>query len=372
MDLNQGVKRRHVWIRLASPGFAGLFGGWRDAPTVVHMRIPRSRLLWMGVLIAPLLCGCAFGQGRVPASKSASATSAEEALAGFSPEERERILAVQDVIEQAAAEREIDPSLINAIIWVESRFDANAQSPAGARGLMQLMPSTAAYLAKRMGESRARANDPEFNIRAGSLYLAEMISKFGDETQAVAAYHAGPGNVAKWVAAKREFPEWSNEYVTKVLAARERFRDLPQGERASRVSVLAEPTPAEPRDPPSAEPSDEPIAEPSDDEPSDAPDPDTLPDATEVRRMAAEPAPSPVPEPSPELELEPEPEQVFEVHPEADANPNAGPPPGWPTRSQPETAPKPKPKSKSVLAVKQPTPPTHTEQAPGLGVLPDL
>lgn len=318
----------------------------------------------MGVLIAPLLSGCAFGQfGTRTPEKSSSAISAEAALAEFSPDERARILAVQDVVEAAAVEREIDPSLINAIIWVESRFDANAQSPAGARGLMQLMPSTAAYLAKRLGDARPRSNDPAFNVRAGSLYLAEMISKFGDETQAVAAYHAGPGNVAKWVAAGREFPDWSNEYVDKVMSARERFRGLPQG-ASERIAVASERVES---------------AGVESDEPSEAPDPATLPDAAEVHRMAdaglldeLEPAPEPEPEPEPVAVVEEEVfELVFEVHPEVDANPHAGPPPGWPTRAQP-SPPKPTSKPKPVIAAKQPSAPTHDEQAIGLGVLPDL
>lgn len=323
------------------------------------------RLVCSSVFVAPLLLGCAFGQSSsssTPEAKSSTATSAEAALAEFEPAERERILAMQAVVEQAAAERKIDPSLINAIIWVESRFDAKAQSPAGARGLMQLMPSTAAYLAKRMGETRPRATDPEFNVRAGSLYLAEMIGKFGDETQAIAAYHAGPGNVAKWIAAGREFPDWSNEYVAAVMSARERFRDLPHGMRASERIVQRESVV---------------------DEPSSAPDPDTLPDAGEVRRMAAAglldapvsapPEPAPEPEPEPVVVIEEEVfEMTFEVHPEADANPNAGPPPGWPTRSRSQpTEREPKPRTKPVVADK-PTPPIEEEEAPGLGVLPDL
>lgn len=320
----------------------------------------------------------------MPGTKSASATSAEAALADFSPDERARILAVQDTVERAAAEHELDPSLINAIIWVESRFEPDAQSPAGARGLMQLMPATAAYLAKRLGEQRPRANDPEFNVRAGSLYLAEMVDKFDDERDAVAAYHAGPGNVAKWRAAGKTFPEWSNEYVDKVMAARERFSALPSG--SARLALAATP-------------STEPMSEPSasvDDEPTEAPDPETLPDADELRRLAAagllddegnriaaaEPTPEPEPTPTPEPEPAPIEEEtfalVFEPHPEVDANPHAGPPPGWPSRSTPRVEPKPspakapaKPAAKPVVAERSP-PPSHDEQPIGLGVLPDL
>jgi hypothetical protein len=147
------------------------------------------------------------------------------------------------------------------------------------------------------------------------------------------------------------------------MGARERFRDLPHGVRASdRIAV----------------------GDVAEDEPIDAPDPDTLPNANEVRRLAgldrAEREPEPTPEPTPEPEptpivaIEEVFEPTFEVHPEADANPHAGPPPGWPTRSQPvEPTPPPKPTTtKRSPAPKQPSPPVADEQAPGLGVLPDL
>src|SRR5690606_4742127 len=91
----------------------------------------------------------------------------------FRPEEREKIARVQHHVMVASSAHDLDPALINGVIWVESRFEPRAKSPAGARGLMQLMPATASALAIRMGRHRATTYDPEFNIMAGSLYLAE-------------------------------------------------------------------------------------------------------------------------------------------------------------------------------------------------------
>lgn len=142
----------------------------------------------------------------------------------FSRSDRERIAAMQPWVEQVAATRELDPDLVNGVIWVESRFEPRAQSPAGARGLMQLMPATAAEMAKQLGRPVARVYDPELNIEMGSLYLLLMLDRFdGDETLALAAYNAGAGNVSKWMAEDGELPPRSLQYVENVQRARLRF-----------------------------------------------------------------------------------------------------------------------------------------------------
>lgn len=142
--------------------------------------------------------------------------------AGFSSAERARIAPVQPHVETAARTHRLDPALLNGLIWVESRFQPDARSPAGARGLMQLMPATAKGLAQRLGE-RPRPSDPGFNVRAGSLYLAQMLRRYdGDVRLALAAYNAGPGNVDRWHA-RGGLPEVSVAYVDRVLAARARF-----------------------------------------------------------------------------------------------------------------------------------------------------
>lgn len=146
------------------------------------------------------------------------------APAPFAPPDRERIARVQPWVDQASQRYEVDPDLINAIIWVESRFQPRAKSPAGARGLMQLMPATANAMARQMGRGTPRVFDPEFNIRAGSLFLLQMFDRFdGDETLALAAYNAGAGNVSKWMKHDGELPPRSLAYVENVQRARMRF-----------------------------------------------------------------------------------------------------------------------------------------------------
>jgi soluble lytic murein transglycosylase-like protein len=89
-------------------------------------------------------------------------------------------------LQNAAAANALNPALINAVAWAESRFNDHARSPAGAIGVMQLMPTTAASL----GVDPA---DPEQNARGGATYLRQMLDAFnGDITLALAAYNAGP------------------------------------------------------------------------------------------------------------------------------------------------------------------------------------
>jgi soluble lytic murein transglycosylase-like protein len=129
---------------------------------------------------------------------------------------------LQPIVYAAADEFGVDPSLINAVIWTESRFDAHAKSSAGARGLMQLMPATARSLADRMDEP-ARPHQPRFNVRAGTLYLARMLKRYdGDEKLALAAYAAGPGNVDKWLKTRGgQLSERTERYTSKVLKLRD-------------------------------------------------------------------------------------------------------------------------------------------------------
>jgi soluble lytic murein transglycosylase len=96
-------------------------------------------------------------------------------------------------------------TFIHAITRQESQFDRQAQSHAGARGLMQLMPSTAREVAGKLGlsyELSALTSDPQYNITLGSTYFQQVLSYFnGSYPLAVAAYNAGPGNVNRWLRA---------------------------------------------------------------------------------------------------------------------------------------------------------------------------
>jgi soluble lytic murein transglycosylase len=96
---------------------------------------------------------------------------------------------------------DLDPALLAAVIYAESKFDAEARSDAGAIGLMQLLPETAKGIAARTGGSRFVVADlfvPEVNVRYGSWYLRHLLDRYGDERVALAAYHAGQGNVDRW------------------------------------------------------------------------------------------------------------------------------------------------------------------------------
>lgn len=133
-------------------------------------------------------------------------------------------LEYETVIREHAANHHLDPALLAAVVYVESRFDANAESPAGAIGLMQLLPDTANGIALRTGGDRfvvADLRDPEINVRYGSWYLDHLAHRYDDLRTALAAYHAGQGNVDEWLREGRriEFPE-TRAYVDDVTRVR--------------------------------------------------------------------------------------------------------------------------------------------------------
>jgi soluble lytic murein transglycosylase-like protein len=92
-------------------------------------------------------------------------------------------------VAELAARFDLSPALIEAVVWQESRWQANARSPVGARGLAQLMPGTARDLG-------VDPDDPFANLEGGARYLREQLDRFdGDLEKALAAYNAGPGRV---------------------------------------------------------------------------------------------------------------------------------------------------------------------------------
>ena len=133
---------------------------------------------------------------------------------------------------RAAARRfDLDPAWIAAEIRAESTFNPNARSPANARGLMQLLPTTAAAVARRTGLPYNGADslyDPLVNIPLGSAYLREMEDKYSLTYQAIAAYNAGPTPTARWMSQRPTHdPDlWietisykeTRDYVARVLA----------------------------------------------------------------------------------------------------------------------------------------------------------
>jgi soluble lytic murein transglycosylase len=94
-----------------------------------------------------------------------------------------------------------EPALVLAITRQESGFDPLVRSGVGARGMMQLMPTTAAIIARRQGMeySASRLDDPDYNMRLGSTFLGQLVNQFsGSYVMAVAAYNAGPGRPTNW------------------------------------------------------------------------------------------------------------------------------------------------------------------------------
>jgi len=105
------------------------------------------------------------------------------------------------IVRGHAKNHDLDPALLASVIYAESRFDPNARSDAGAVGLMQLLPETARGIALRTGGNRfvvADLRDPEINVRYGSWYLDHLLHRYSDTELALAAYHAGQGNVDSW------------------------------------------------------------------------------------------------------------------------------------------------------------------------------
>jgi soluble lytic murein transglycosylase len=112
-------------------------------------------------------------------------------------------LRYEQIVRGHARNYRLDPALLAAVIYQESKFEADARSESGAIGLMQLLPRTAEGIAVHTGGSRFRTADlydPEINVRYGSWYLRHLLEKYRDERTALAAYNAGQDNVDRWQA----------------------------------------------------------------------------------------------------------------------------------------------------------------------------
>jgi soluble lytic murein transglycosylase len=174
---------------------------------------------------------------------AALGTGAAVVVAGLGPLDdavRELTLPLQhdDIIRQQAADKDVNAALVAAVIYEESRF-RDQTSHAGARGLMQITPDTADFIARQSGGSRFVHDDlatPQINIAYGTYYLRYLLDRYdGDETLAIAAYNAGHGNVDDWLrraggadgfdaAGDIPFPE-TRAYVENVLDRRDEYRD---------------------------------------------------------------------------------------------------------------------------------------------------
>jgi soluble lytic murein transglycosylase len=133
-------------------------------------------------------------------------------------------LEYEHVLRAHAENYDLDPALLAAVVYTESRFDPAARSEAGAVGLMQLLPETAKGIALRTGGERFVVADllvPEINVRYGSWYLDHLRDRYGGLRLALAAYHAGQGNVDDWLrdGGRIAFPE-TRDYVREVTRLR--------------------------------------------------------------------------------------------------------------------------------------------------------
>ena len=135
----------------------------------------------------------------------------------------------EESVQKWATEYGVDPLLVWAVMREESGFRSEAISPSGARGLLQLLPSTARWIAEeklRIPYREERLSDPDYNIRLGTWYLRHLLDQFGGKVAwAVAAYNGGPGNLQRWatgVEAPADLPAHlrsveTREYLVKVL-----------------------------------------------------------------------------------------------------------------------------------------------------------
>jgi soluble lytic murein transglycosylase len=141
------------------------------------------------------------------------------------------------IIRQQASQKHLDPALIAAVIYAESKFDPRPSS-AGAEGLMQILPETAYFIAHLSGGTRFTASDlatPSINVAYGSYYLRYLLDHYGgNEMLALAAYNGGLANVDGWVAraeaagrplAVSEIPfSETRAYVQRVMKAQAAYR----------------------------------------------------------------------------------------------------------------------------------------------------
>jgi soluble lytic murein transglycosylase len=149
-------------------------------------------------------------------------------------------LKYEGLILQYASEYRLDPYLVCAVIWVESKFNEAATSHKGARGLMQVIPSTGRWAAERLGiegYSDDSLYDPAVNIQIGCWYLDKLRKQFnGSIDLALAAYNGGSGNVERWLQDPRyskdgkgldniPFKE-TRDFVARVWSAYDKYKQL--------------------------------------------------------------------------------------------------------------------------------------------------
>ena len=215
-----GAAQAQIWAYVDERGVAHFSAEKLDARYEVFHR--GGSVLEAGVGIPPsgiTSAPAAPAAPWQPLAEPPSASPAQSRLMGYL-ENSPRYKAVQQLLKDAAHTHGLDHELLQALIAAESGFDAQAVSPKGAVGLMQLMVATASRYgvrADRHGDIARKLTDPAVNLRAGSRYLRDLIALFpGRLDLAVAAYNAGEGAVQRAGNKIPNYPETQN-YVKTVL-----------------------------------------------------------------------------------------------------------------------------------------------------------
>lgn len=159
-----------------------------------------------GLVIPPVLFGgVAAAPGEAPSPSDPAELKANldmDRIADLVPAE------FRPLVMEAAAKHQVDPRLIAAVVTVESQWDPTTVGLAGEQGLMQILPSTGAWLARRAGVQEYDLADPRINLDLGACYLAVLLQDYGTPEKALAAYNGGPQAAESWQ---------TNLYARKVL-----------------------------------------------------------------------------------------------------------------------------------------------------------
>ena len=157
-------------------------------------------------------------------------------MPGLPDEDRSRLASV--IYEEAKA-ASLDPFFVLAVIAVESGFDHEAESSAGAKGLMQLTPSTLKRETRRWRLRPSDPDDPVVNVQAGVRYLRRLVRMFGSTDVALMAYNAGPGRILKYLQDDGDIPDRFLVYPKKVNGELSRLRKKnPAAPTAGPVAAL--------------------------------------------------------------------------------------------------------------------------------------
>ncbi len=135
------------------------------------------------------------------------------------------ITALAGIVREESRKYKYDWELILAIMRTESHFNPRARSHKGARGLMQVLPSTAEWLAPKMGlkyTGRDSLYDPGYNVKLGTRYLHMLNQRFGNMEKAIAAYNRGPDGLTRYLRQGREFP---SAYLVRVMDFYKELKD---------------------------------------------------------------------------------------------------------------------------------------------------